>query len=394
MSDQNIAVPESPFVHLHVHTEFSLLDGLSKIDKVVARAKAQGMSALAITDHGTMHGVVNFYRACKAAEIKPIIGIEAYLAKTTRDKKDPTERQPYHLLLLAKNQTGYLNLLQLASEAQLSGFYGKPRVDKDLLARYSEGVICTSGCLAAEIPRHFAEGREADAFRLIGEYQDIFGKENFFLELQAHDIPELNTLNEWLVRYRGKADVPMLATNDVHYVLQADSEAHDTLLCIQTGRLKADVKRMRMSDPSYYLRSGAEMWDLFGDVAPESLLNTVRVAEMCEVSLDNIGYHLPNFYVPPGYNTATFLHHLAERGSYWRYGDQAESEVIRTRLEYELRVINKMGFDTYFLIVWDLCQFARSRGIWWNVRGSGAGSVVAYCLSITSIDPIENELIF
>ena len=383
-----------PFVHLHVHTEFSLLDGLSKIDKLVARAKAQGMTSLAITDHGTMHGVIQFYRACRAANIKPIIGMESYLARRDRTIHDQSEKQPYHLLLLARNQTGYRNLLKLASEAQLTGFYGKPRVDKDLLARYSEGIICTSGCLAAEIPRMFAEDREADAQRLIGEYQDIFGAENFFLELQAHDIPELRKLNEWLTRYRGGANVPLLATNDVHYIMADDFDAHDTLLCIQTGARKDEVKRMRMTDPSYHLRSADEMWALFGDVAPEALTNTQIVADMCDLDLENKDYHLPLFPVPEVHSSGTYLRQLALRGARWRYGAEADSEVVSTRIEYELNIISTMGFETYFLIVWDLCQYARNAGIWWNVRGSGAGSVVAYSLGITSIDPIRNNLIF
>lgn len=383
---------EQPFIHLHVHTEFSLLDGLSKIDKLVARAKEMKMDSLAITDHGTMFGVMQFYRACKAAEIKPIIGVESYMAKKSRTIHDPTEKQPYHLLLLAKNETGYKNLLKLTSEAQLSGFYSKPRVDKELLSKYHEGLICTSGCLAAEIPRAFDEGRESQAFDLIGTYQDIFGKENFFLELQQHDIPEINKLNEWLVRYRGKADVPLVATNDVHYVLDSDFNAHDTLLCIQTGTLKSAEKRMRMSDPSYHLRSQEEMWALFGDAAPEALTNTVLIAQMCNLNLESKGYHLPVFPVPQGYSADSYLRTLAFRGARWRWGEDADRHT--ERLNYELDIIHKMGFDTYFLIVWDLCEFARKADIWWNVRGSGAGSAVAYCLGITSIDPIRNNLIF
>ncbi len=390
-----LAMPfDHPFVHLHVHTEFSLLDGLSKIDKLVARAQALEMKSLAITDHGTMHGVIQFYRACKTASIKPIIGMESYLAKKNRFVHDVTEKQPYHLLLIAKNAIGYKNLLKLASAAQLTGFYGKPRVDRDLLAEYHEGLICTSGCLAAEIPRAFEDGRETEAFKMIGTYQDIFGKDNFFLELQEHDIPQIKLLNEWLVRTRGKADVPLLATNDVHYVLDSDFNAHDTLLCIQTNALKRAERRMRMSDASYHLRTPDEMWTLFGDVAPEAIENTLRVAEMVDLNLDTEGYHLPKFPVPEGYTADSFLRALALRGALWRYGEDGRSQRILDRLDYELGIINQMGFDTYFLIVWDLCEFARKADIWWNVRGSGAGSAVAYCLGITSIDPIQNNLIF
>jgi DNA polymerase III subunit alpha len=384
---------EQPFVHLHVHTEYSLLDGLSKIDKLVAHAKDLGMQHLAITDHGAMFGVVNFYRACNKAGIKPIIGMEGYLAKQDMRVHDQTERQPYHLLLLARNQTGYRNLLKIASAAQLEGFYNRPRIDKDFLAAHAEGLICTTGCLAAEIPRMIVDGREDEARRTIGWYQDAFGKENFFLELQHHDIPELNTLNRWLVENQGFASVPLLATNDVHYVLQDDHDAHDTLLCIQTGTLKNDQKRMRMTDASYFLRSPQEMWDLFAEV-PKALSNTLLVAEMCDVNLESKGYHLPVYPVPPGFAPDTYLRYLAEHGLRWRYGSYADDPAVKGRLDYELSVIHNMGFDTYFLIVWDLCQYALKADIWWNVRGSGAGSVVAYSLGITNIDPISNSLIF
>jgi DNA polymerase-3 subunit alpha len=385
------------FVHLHVHTEYSLLDGLSKIDKLVKRAKALNMQSLAITDHGTMFGVINFYNACKAADIKPIIGVEAYLAKQSMHVHDPSEKSPYHLLLLARNRTGYQNLLKIASAAQLEGFYSRPRIDKDFLAAHADGLICTSGCLAAEIPRMVSEGRDQEALQTIGWYQDVFGKENFFLELQHHDIADLHDLNRWLVAQCGYANVPLLATNDVHYVLESDADAHDTLLCIQTGALKRDAKRMKMTDPSYHLRSGAEMWQLFGtdDILKTALLNTLLVAEMCEdPELGRSQYHLPIFPVPEGYDAESYLRYLAEKGLRWRYGAEAERAEVKERLAYELSVIHRLGFDTYFLIVWDLCQFARYADIWWNVRGSAAGSVVAYTLGITNIDPLSNALIF
>src|SRR5258708_5493146 len=285
---------EQPFVHLHVHTEFSLLDGLSKIDKLVARANELEMDSLAITDHGAIFGVVQFYRACQKAGIKPIIGMEGYLAKQDRHIHDQSERQPYHLLLLAKDQVGYKNLLQIASSAQLEGFYGKPRTDKDFLAKHAEGIICTSGCLAAEIPRMIVDGREDEAKKIIGTYQDIFRKENFFLELQDHQISEIKVLNNWLIANREYADVPLVATNDVHYILNEDFNAHDTLLCIQTGALKSESKRMKMTDPSYHLRTPQEMWALFGHIRDgEALWNTKLIAEMCNVNLDSKGYHLP-----------------------------------------------------------------------------------------------------
>ncbi|MBI5670043.1 MAG: DNA polymerase III subunit alpha [Chloroflexi bacterium] len=385
------------FVHLHVHTEYSLLDGLSRIDHLVERAKSLNMPAIAITDHGAMFGVIDFFRACKAAEIKPIIGMEAYLARRSRFDKDPKlDKRPYHMLLLAQNQTGYLNLLKLASLAQLEGYYYRPRIDRDLLAQHAEGLIATSGCLAAQIPTMVMEGRDNEARELIGWYQDVFGADNFYLELQQHDIPELETLNRWLIEYRksGHSTVPLLATNDVHYVMKEDYDPHDTLLCIQTGALKSETDRLRMSDPSYHLTTPEEMWGFFGDAAPEAIHNTLKVAEMCEVNLDTKGYHLPVFPVPEGYDSTSYLRYLCEKGLRWRYGAGADDPEVRARLDRELQIIGDMGFNTYFLIVWDLCQYARHADIWWNVRGSGAGSVAAYSLGITSIDPIQNNLLF
>lgn len=388
---------DNPFVHLHVHTEYSLLDGLSRIDKLVDRAKELNMPALAITDHGTMFGVIDFYRACKAAEIKPIIGVEAYLARRSMKDRDPKEdKRPYHMLLLAQNETGYKNLMKIASTAQLEGYYYRPRIDREYLAAHAEGVIATSGCLAAQIPSMIMQGKDDEAREQIGWYQDVFGKENFYLELQQHDIPELETLNKWIVEY-GKSNhtnVPLVATNDVHYVLDTDYDPHDTLLCIQTGALKTDADRLRMSDPSYHLTSQDEMWRYFGNVAPQALQNTLKVAEMCDLNLDTKGYHLPVFPVPEGFDSGSYLRHLCEKGLRWRYGSRADDLEIRERLSYELGVIHNMGFDTYFLIVWDLCQFARHADIWWNVRGSGAGSIAAYSLGITSIDPMQNNLLF
>ncbi|MBN2470449.1 MAG: DNA polymerase III subunit alpha [Anaerolineae bacterium] len=383
------------FVHLHVHTEYSLLDGLSKIDKLVDHTRELGMGAVAITDHGTMFGVIEFFRKARAGGVKPIIGMEAYLARRGMEDRDPNlDSRPYHMLLLAKNQTGYQNLLKLASAAQLRGYYYRPRIDKALMAQYSEGLIATSGCLAAEIPRMFEQGKEDSELReMIGWYQEVFGPENFFLELQEHDIPQLHTLNKWLVQNSKYNHVPLVATNDTHYVLPEDYDPHDTLLCIQTGSFKQEENRMRMTDPSYHLRSPEEMWRLFAEV-PEALTNTVKIADMCEVDLEHKGYHLPVFPVPEGYTEETYLRYLCEKGLRWRYGDRATDPVIVERLDYELGIIHSMGFDTYFLIVWDLCEFARMADIWWNVRGSGAGSVAAYSLGITSIDPLRNSLIF
>jgi DNA polymerase III alpha subunit/intein/homing endonuclease len=385
------------FVHLHVHTEFSLLDGLSKIDKLVNRAKELNMKALAITDHGAMFGVINFFRACKAAEIKPIIGMEAYLARRSMRDRDPKlDKRPYHMLLLARDMQGYKNLCKLASAAQLEGYYYRPRIDRELLAAHSTGLIATSGCLAAQIPTLIMEGKDEEAREQIGWYQDVFGEENFYLELQQHDIPELATLNKWLIEYRasGHSSVPLVATNDVHYVMAGDYDPHDTLLCIQTGALKGDADRLRMSDASYHLTSQDEMARYFGAEAPEALSNTLKVAEMCDLNLDTKGYHLPVFPVPPGFDEGIYLRHLCAIGLRWRFGSRANDEVLTARIDREVDIIHTMGFDTYFLIVWDLCQFARTADIWWNVRGSGAGSLVAYALGITNIDPIQNNLLF
>jgi len=385
---------QKQFVHLHVHTEFSLLDGLSQIKKLVKRAADTDMSALAITDHGTMFGVIDFYRECKKQGVKPIIGMEAYLARRSMTDRNPQlDTRPYHMLLLARDQTGYKNLLKIASASQLEGYYYRPRIDHDFLARHAEGLIATSGCLAAEIPRMVEDGREQDALKQIGWYQDVFGPENFFLELQHHDIEQLHILNKWLIDNQDYARVPLLATNDVHYVLDDDFDAHDTLLCIQTGNVKAEQNRLRFNSRSFHLRTPEEMWRLFGSV-PESLTNSLMIAQMCDVNLDSEGYHLPVFPVPDGFTAETYLRHLCERGLRWRYGSRGDDPAVRNRLDYELNIIHNMGFDTYFLIVWDLCEFARHADIWWNVRGSGAGSVAAYCLGITNIDPLKNSLLF
>ncbi len=384
------------FVHLHVHTEYSLLDGMSRIPHLVARAKELGQPAVAITDHGVMYGVIDFYRAAKAAGLKPIIGMEGYLARRRMQDRDAQEDgKPYHLLLLARDLTGYLNLMKIATAAQLEGFYYKPRVDKDFLAQHAKGLIATSGCMAAEIPRLLQEGKEREAVEIIHWYRDVFGPDNFFLELQSHSIDWLDRINRTLVEFSRKYNIPLLATNDVHYVRPEDARYHDVLLCVQTSNTLDAADRMRMSDDSYYLKSRAEMAALFGEV-PDALDNTLLVAEMCELDLDTYyqGYHLPHFPVPEGYTAETYLRALCEEGLRKRYGDRADDPEVRARLEHELNIIHQMGFDAYFLIVWDICQYAKKRGIWWNVRGSGAGSIVAYSLGITSVDPLRYNLIF
>jgi DNA polymerase-3 subunit alpha len=378
------------FVHLHVHSEYSLLDGLSRIKGLVRRAKAMGQPAIALTDHGTMFGTIEFYRAARAAGVKPIIGMEAYLSDGPMVERNPRR---YHLLLLAENQTGYHNLLRLASDAQLEGFYYRPRVDHERLAEYSEGLVVTSGCMASEIPRLLDEGQTAKARSQIDWYLQIFGRDRFFLELQEHNIPELTRINKTLVEWGPHYQLQYVATNDVHYVRREDAKPHDLLLCIQTGKVVGESDRMRMSDESYYLKSRQEMERLFGEV-PGALDNTLLIAERCNVDLEPTGYHLPLFDVPQGYDPEGYLRHLCEMGLRWRYSERAEEADVQARLEHELSIIHSMGFDTYFLIVWDLCMAARRRDIWWNVRGSAAGSIVAYSLGITMVDPLATGLIF
>jgi DNA polymerase-3 subunit alpha len=324
------------------------------------------------------------------------------------EDRDPVlDKRPFHLLLLAKDMTGYRNLLKIASESQLRGYYYRPRIDWDFLHAHREGLVVTSGCLAARIPRLVVEGRDAEAREWIGRFQETFGADNFYLELQQHDIPDIKVLNRWLIDYRrsGHSPVGLLATNDVHYVRPEDFEVHDTLLCIQTSALKSAPKRkdhdneegtrtrMGMSDNSYYLTSYDELAQTWAEV-PEALSNSLKIAEMCNVSLDDKEYHLPVFPVPPGHTAQTYLRRLCEMGLEWRYGSRASDPELVERLDYELGVINNMGFDTYFLIVWDLTQYAAHADIWWNVRGSGAGSLAAYCLGITMVDPIQNSLLF
>jgi DNA polymerase-3 subunit alpha len=405
----------SDFVHLHVHSEFSLLDGLSRIDDLVQRAVELKQTALALTDHGAMYGTMPFYNACRKAGIKPIIGLETYIAARGMTDRDPQlDKKRAHLLLLAQNQIGYQNLLQIASSAQLEGYYYKPRVDLDFLSQHSAGVISTTSCLAGEIPQALMAGQEKKADELMGKYLEIFGRDRFFIELQEHSIPELTAVNKKLLQMAPRFGLEgnLLATNDVHYTRAEDATPHDVLLCIQTGSLVQAEKRMRFSDDGYYLKSDEEMGRLFGHL-DGALTNSMRIAETCEIDLDFKGYHLPEFDVPEGHDDTSYLRTLCEAGLAWRYGERAADDpALRVRLNHELNIINKMGFAAYFLIVWDLCEWARRSDRWWelhedpypfdsytewkhhdiwfNVRGSGAGSVVAYSLGITSIDPLQN----
>ena len=382
------------FVHLHVHSQYSLLDGFSKIKKLVKRAQEMGMPAVALTDHGTMFGVIDFYNAASAVGIKPIIGLEAYLAARTMKERDPQEdKKSSHLLLLAENETGYKNLLKIASAAQLDGFYYYPRIDHEFLAQHNEGLICTSGCMAAEIPRLIYQSNLEAARRQLDWYYEVFGAERFFLELQSHQIKELDSINQHLLTLGRRYEARFVATNDVHYVDAEDARLQDILLAIQTGCVLTDPNRMRMSDNTYYLRSPQEMATLFAEV-PQAIDNTLMIAERCSLDLGFKGYHLPEFNVPDSHTPESYLRELCEKGLYKRYGPSASDPTFRQRLDYELGVIHQMGFDTYFLIVWDLCQYARNQGIWYNARGSAAGSIVAYTLEITLVEPIKHGLIF
>ncbi|NTV37819.1 MAG: DNA polymerase III subunit alpha, partial [Anaerolineales bacterium] len=382
------------FTHLHVHTEYSLLDGFSNIKKLVARAAELGMSSLAITDHGSMCGVIDFYDRAREAGIKPIIGVEAYMAARSMAERDPQEdKKSTHVLLLAENQVGYQNLLKLVSAAQTEGYYYFPRMDKQLLSRYAEGLICTSGCMSAEIPRLLEQGQVDKARQTLDWYYDVFGKENFFLELQEHNIPELRTINRQLMDLGPRYQARYIATNDVHYINREDSRLQDILLAIQTGKLLSDPDRMKYEPEAFFLRSPAEMADLFGEV-PEALSNTLLIADRCNVDLGVKDYRLPQFTVPEGTTPEAYLRSLCEVGAQDRYGERATSEQVQTRLDYELAVIHRMGFDSYFLIVWDLCRYAREHNIWYNTRGSGAGSIVAFTLFVTLIDPLQHDLLF
>ncbi|MBI4732163.1 MAG: DNA polymerase III subunit alpha [Chloroflexi bacterium] len=339
-------------------------------------------------------GVIEFYERAKEAGIKPIIGVEAYLAARTMAERDPQEdKKSTHLLLLAENQTGYQNLLKIVSAAQTDGFYYYPRIDKEFLARHAEGLICSSGCLSAEVPRLLEQGQVDKARQSLDWYYSVFGKENFFLELQEHNIPELERINRQLLELGPRYNARFIATNDVHYINREDSRLQDVLLAVQTGKLLSDPDRMRYEPESFYLRSPEEMAAIFGEV-PEALSNTLLIAERCNVDLSVDTYRLPQFTVPEGYTPETYLRSLCETGARKRYGERADSEQVQTRLDYELGVINKMGFDAYFLIVWDLCRYASEHNIWYNTRGSGAGSIVAYTLFVTLIDPLQHDLLF
>ena len=382
------------FTHLHVHTEYSLLDGSAKINEIVARAKELGMDSLAITDHGVMYGVIDFYRACKREGIRPVLGCEVYVAPGSRFQKEGgvTDERYYHLVLLAENDLGYSNLMKIVSKGFTEGYYYKPRVDYEVLKEYHEGIIALSACLAGEVAmnlkRGFYEEGKAAALRL----KEIFGEGNFFLEMQDHGIPEQQTVNASLLRMHQETGIELVATNDVHYIYDTDVEAHDILLCIQTQKKVQDEDRMRYDGGQYYLKSIDEMENLF-PYAKEALENTHRIAERCNVTIEFGNYKLPHYDVPEGFDAWTYLQHLCAEGMKKRY--PVITEELQARLDYELGVIHRMGFDDYYLIVWDFIKYAKDHDIPVGPgRGSGAASIAAYSLGITDIDPIRYQLLF
>ena len=413
------------FTHLHVHTEYSLLDGSSKIKEITKRAAELGMDSLAITDHGVMYGVIDFYKAAKEAGIKPVLGCEVYVAPGSRfDKEAGTGEDKYnHLVLLAENNTGYQHLMKIVSRGFTEGFYYKPRVDKELLREFHEGIIATSACLAGEVQRYLARGMYEEAKRVALSYQDIFGKDNFFLELQDHGIAEQHYVNPQLLRMSEETGIELICTNDVHYTYADDADAHDILLCIQTGKKVTDENRMRYTGGQYYLKSPEEMTELF-KYAPQAVANTEKIAERCNVEIEFGVTKLPKFAVPQGYTSWTYLNYLCYEGLKKRYPEQAadisveefvrlakeesvedrkdvvikiaeDTNNIFQRLAYELSVIYSMGYVDYFLIVWDYINFAKRHDIPVGPgRGSAAGSIVSYCLEITDLDPIKYSLIF
>ncbi len=381
------------FCHLHVHTEFSLLDGANRISNMMDHVKAIGQDTIAITDHGVMYGVVDFYRAAKEAGIKPIIGCEVYVAPRSRfDKIHGEDNNPYHLILLCKNQEGYRNLIHMVSLSFAEGFYNRPRVDKNLLREYSGGLIALSACIAGEIPRQLMEQNYAGAKRSAEEYRDIFGAENFYLEIQDHGLREQRDINPKIFQLSEELGIPVVLTNDAHYTAKQDAHLQDVLMCIQMGRTMDDPDRMRFETEEFYLKSEEEMAALFPD-HPEILENTKKIADRCEVEFEFGHYHLPVYDVPEGYTAREYLHKLCVEGLERLYGAEADDK--RERLEYELNMIAQMGFVDYFLIVWDFIHYAKTHGIPVGPgRGSAAGSIVAYCLGITTIDPLKYSLYF
>ena len=390
------------FAHLHVHTEYSLLDGSNKIKEYVKRVKELGMDSAAITDHGVMYGVIDFYKACKAEGIKPILGCEVYVAPNSRFDKELTggEDRYYHLVLLAENDTGYANLMKIVSRGFTEGYYYKPRVDMEILREFHEGIIALSACLAGEVARYIQKGLPEEAKKAAIKYRDCFGEDNYFLELQDHGLPEQRMVNTELLKISRELNIPLVATNDVHYTYADDVKPHDILLCLQTGKKLSDEDRMRYEGGQYFVKSEEEMKGLF-PYAWEAVENTQRIADRCNVEIEFGVTKLPKFEVPEGYDSWTYLNKLCFDGLKERYGEDENApagdtgQTLKERLTYELNVIKTMGYVDYFLIVWDFINYAKSNGIMVGPgRGSAAGSIVAYALKITNIDPIKYNLLF
>lgn len=381
------------FVHLHTHTCYSLLDGANKIPELMARTKALGMDSIAITDHGVMYGVIEFYKEAKKAGLKAIIGCEVYVApRSLRDKVAGSDDSPYHLVLLAQNQEGYQNLLKLVSTAWLEGFYYKPRVDKELLRKHSSGLIALSACLAGEVSSLLMQDNPEKAKETALIYQEIFGAGNFYLELQDHGLAEQRKINSGLITLSGETGIPLVATNDIHYLKREDAAVQDILLCVQTGKSLQDQDRLRFETEEFYLKSEEEMRALFGDY-PESITNSAAIAERCQVDFSFGKNHLPFYEVPRGYDADSYLAELCQKGLKKRYGDI--NSVLEERLAFELVTIKRMGYSSYFLIVWDFIRYAKEKGIFVGPgRGSAAGSLVSYVLEITDIDPLKYDLLF
>lgn len=385
---------EKNFTHLHVHTEYSLLDGFSRVKTLVKRAKEKGMTAVAITDHGCMFGAIDFYKAAKAEGIKPIIGCEVYTAPRKLTDKDPNyDKHQGHLVLLAKDMVGYKNLIKIVSKSYVDGFYYKPRTDMDELKKHSQGLIALSACLAGDVPRAIMNGNYDKARKLAMEYRDIFGNGNYYLEIQDHGLPEQKQVNTEVVRLSRELNIPLVATNDVHYVDKDDAKIQDILMCLQMQKTIDDENRMKFPSDEFYLKSREEMEQLFPELE-EALDNTNEIAERCNVEFEFHKYHLPRYDVPEGYTTNGYFRELCQKGLVERYGEDCPEE-YKERLEYELNTIENMGYVEYFLIVWDFINFAKQNNIMVGPgRGSAAGSIVAYTLKITDIDPMKYSLLF
>ena len=381
------------FVHLHVHTEYSLLDGACRINKLMQRVKELGQDAIAVTDHGVMYGVIDFYRAAKAAGIKPIIGCEVYVApRRMQDRVHGVDNEAQHLVLLCENETGYRNLSYLVSRGFLDGFYVRPRIDLELLRQHSEGLIALSACLAGAIPRRLRAGDYEGAKQYALELEEIFGKEHFYLELQDHGLPEQREVNRGILKISKETGIPLVATNDAHYLTREDSYIQDVLMCIQMGKTVEDPNRMRFETQEFYIKSEEEMRDLFPNL-PEAFENTQKIAERCNVEFTFGKYHLPEFVPPDGSTPLEYFHRLCNEGFAERYPDAPKE--YRDRLDYEMGVVERMGYVEYYLIVADFIRWAKAEGIPVGPgRGSGAGSIAAYCMHITEMDPMKYALIF